>query len=127
MCSKLVIYPDPGAVEVGLIEAGDDLLDEVAGGAKSAALAEEEGGGLGVVQGGADVQDGLQVTVYPIIPRHRSQRRRRARQGVGDEEEDRKRGLVLVWTSGSQEMGRRASVANVGEGGGYDPYMHHAP
>lgn len=92
-CVVISTYPDPGAVEVGLIEAGDDLLDEVAGGAESAALAEEEGGGLGVVQGGADVQDGLQVTVYPIIPGHRSQqrRRRREREGVGDEEDDRRR------------------------------------
>lgn len=81
MYEAIRMYPDPGAVEVGLIEAGDDLLDEVAGGAESAALAEEEGGGLGVVQGGADVQNGLQVTVYPIIPRHRSRQRRREQRG----------------------------------------------
>lgn len=88
---RIVMYPDPGAVEVGLIESGDDLLDEVAGGAESAALAEEEGGGLGVVQGGADVQDGLQVTVYPIIPRHRSQQLRCQRQREGEGSRRRRR------------------------------------
>jgi len=37
-------YPEPGLVEVGLVVAGDDLLDEVARGGEMAALAEEEGG-----------------------------------------------------------------------------------
>jgi hypothetical protein len=39
MCER---HLNPGAVEIGLIEAGDDLLDKVAGGAEVAALSEQQ-------------------------------------------------------------------------------------
>ena len=35
-------YSKPGAVEIGLIEAGDDLLHEITGGAGMASLSEQK-------------------------------------------------------------------------------------
>lgn len=56
-------------MEIGLIEAGDDLFDEVLGGAEAAALAQEQRGFL-IVDAGIDVEDGLQVAVNPVVSRH---------------------------------------------------------
>jgi hypothetical protein len=78
-------YADPGLVQVSLVEAGDNLLDEVACGAEPAALPQHErrlvpllpgrarrgGGGRGdFFRRTARVEDGLQVAVDPVIPRH---------------------------------------------------------
>lgn len=77
-------YADPGLVQVSLVEAGDNLLDEVACGAEPAALPQHErglvpllpgrarrGGGRGdFFRRAARVEDGLQVAVDPVIPRH---------------------------------------------------------
>lgn len=62
-------YANPGAVEIGLIEAGDDLLDEILGGAEAAALAQKQRGFL-IVDPGIDVKDRLQVAVNPVVSRH---------------------------------------------------------
>jgi hypothetical protein len=57
-------------VEIGLIEAGDDLLDEVAGGAEMASLSEQQRRLLRVAEARADVEDRLQIAVYPVVSRH---------------------------------------------------------
>jgi len=65
-------------MKIGLIEASDDFLDEVARGAEMAPFSEQQRrrrrrrrlGGGSVDPLAADVKDGFQVTVYPIISRH---------------------------------------------------------
>lgn len=59
-------------MEIGLIEAGDDFLDEVSSGTEMSSLSEQQRRFLRVVQTRPDVQYRLQVTVYPIISRHLS-------------------------------------------------------
>ena len=77
-------YPEPGLVEVRLVVPGDDLLDEVAGGGEVATLAEEQRGpvpepaapaaapapgGAGARARGAlaGIEDGVEVTVDPVV------------------------------------------------------------
>lgn len=69
-------YANPGAVEIGLIEAGDDLFDEVLGGAEAAALTQQKRRFL-IVDPGVHVQDRLKVAVYPVVSRHFSAPRRK--------------------------------------------------
>jgi hypothetical protein len=63
-------YSEPGAVEIGLIKAGDDLLDEVAGGAEMASLSEQQRRLLGVAEARPNVEDRLEIAVYPVVSRH---------------------------------------------------------
>lgn len=63
-------------MEIGLIEAGDDLFDEVLGGAEAAALPEQERRFL-IVDPGVHVEDRLQIAVYPVVSSHFSARRRK--------------------------------------------------
>lgn len=49
-------YLNPGAMEIGLVEAGDDLLDEVTSGTETASLSQQQGG-FGIAQGRSHVQD----------------------------------------------------------------------
>ena len=78
-------YAEPCLVEVGLVVAGDDLLDEVAGRGEVAALAEEQGGAVAADGRLAGVEDGVQVAVDPVVVSHHRRRRRRAtaRSGGG--------------------------------------------
>ncbi len=66
---KKTISVNLGLVEIGLVEASDDLLDKVAHRAEPTTLLEEERGLIG-----ADflphVEDRLQVAVDPIVPCH---------------------------------------------------------
>jgi hypothetical protein len=76
--STLRTYPEPGLVEVGLVVAGDDLLDEVARRGEVAALAQEQRGpvpaaataaspapgGAGALAG---IEDGVEVAVDPVV------------------------------------------------------------
>lgn len=66
---RAATHANPGLVEIGLVEAGDDLLDEVARGAEPSALPEEERGLVGV-DPLPHVEDRLQVAIHPIVPRH---------------------------------------------------------
>lgn len=87
---KLETYSKPGSVEIGLIEAGDDFLDEVSSGTEMSSLSEQQRRFLRVVQTRPDVQDRLQVTVYPIISRHLSIHRKMIKVIEG------KRGLFMA-------------------------------
>jgi hypothetical protein len=79
-------YAEPCLVEVGLVVAGDDLLDEVAGRGEVAALAEEQRGAVAADGRLAGVEDGVEVAVDPVVVAHHRRRRRRrstARSGDG--------------------------------------------
>ena len=61
-------YPNPRAIEIGLIEA-NNLLDEVASRAEPASLSEKKRG-LGIVQARTHVKYSFKVAVQPIVSCH---------------------------------------------------------
>lgn len=66
---EMVSYSNPSTVEIGLIEAGDDLFDEVASGTEMASLPQQQGR-FGIADCWTNIQDRFQVTVYPVVSRH---------------------------------------------------------
>lgn len=78
------VRAEPCLVQVGLIVAGDDLLDEVAGRGEVAALAEEQGGAVAADSRLAGVEDGVEVAVDPVVVAHHRRRRRRTPARSGD-------------------------------------------
>jgi hypothetical protein len=81
-------YAKPCLVEVGLVVAGDDLLDEVSCGGEMAALAEQERGAVAADGPLASVEDSVEVTVDPVVVarhlRRRSAPARRSRRDRGN-------------------------------------------
>jgi hypothetical protein len=77
-------YSEPCLVEVGLVVAGDDLLDEVPRGGEMAALAEQEGGAVAADGPLASVEDSVEVAVDPVVvARHLRAPARRSRRDRG--------------------------------------------
>ena len=66
--SSMAGYPNPRAIEIGLIEA-NNLFDEVASRAEPASLSEKQRG-LGIVQARPDVKYRFKVAVQPIVSCH---------------------------------------------------------
>lgn len=65
---KVYTYANPRSVEIGLVEAGDDIIDKVLGGAEPTSLPQQKRRFL--IGFGIHVEDRFQVTVYPVISRH---------------------------------------------------------
>ena len=97
-------YAEPCLVEVGLVVAGDDLLDEVAGRGEVAALAEEQGGAVAADGRLSGVEDGVEVAVDPVVvSHHRRRRRATARSGGGRSGGEAKGGRGGAVEGGSDE------------------------
>lgn len=62
---------DPCPMKISLIDSGNHLLHEILRRIEMAALPQRDGRGLTVINGGGStVENGLQVSVYPLVSRH---------------------------------------------------------